>query len=577
MERLAARIAEAREALGYTQAQLAERVPCNPQTVSNWETGRRQPRYADLLRLAEILGRPVSWFLGEEQVAGSLDEVRDKFASVGRELAAIGELLRQAESPASGERLVPIAGWVSAEDGEFRAEPQGWRQLPASQAERIQLYRVRGERPEAGLREGDLLAIAASDTAAPHAMVMLGDGGQQRLAWRTETRFEGLGPIRSDATILGVVRWLQREFGDWADPSAAAQTRLAWLDAAATRIEALESRLEAGDGQWSELQAEGEAVAAAAEELRAVYGSSALQPAARALARVARALGEQGRYGEGLTLARRAAAYDAEVERLGERSRDALNNLYNLSQLALFEGELELAREAAEQAATAEDWVVRWKALKNLAELDVNFHDGDFDELVGQDILDLAAAHRDDDPQQALLAEGLAHEIRGNAWFTRGEPAKALAEAEAELAAATAAGRPYRVVNALLNVAQYAVALGLADRAEQALEQAAPLCAAQDLGDLDAMRLAHTVGVETLQGRLPEARQALLAALRLAYETSSKRAVLMAELGGLLLAQVTDGADAVAAHAAAALTQVEALGLVPYRQVVARLVEGADR
>jgi len=90
------------------------------------------------------------------------------------------------------------------------------------------------------------------------------------------------------------------------------------------------------------------------------------------------------------------------------------------------------------------------------------------------------------------------------------------------------------------------------------------------------MRLAHTVGASTLLGHLPEARQALLQALRLAYETGSKRAVLMAELGGVLLAQVTDGPDAVAAHAAAARRQAEALGLVPYKQVIARVVDGAE-
>lgn len=574
MERLAERIVEAREALGYTQAQLAERVPCNPQTVSNWETGRRQPRYADLLRLAEILGRPVSWFLGEPQSRGSLDAVRERFASVGRELAAIGELLRRDESPAA-DRLVPIVGWVDAVDGEFRAEPQGWRHLVAAEAEQVKLYRVRGERPEAGLRHGDLLAIAAAGDLPPDALVMVRDGaGRERLCRRVADGLEG---VEQPVTILGVVRWLQREFGESPDPAAAAAARLAWLGEATGRIEALESRLEAGEGKWSELESEAEAVAAAAEALRAVYGASALQPAARALARMARAAGEQGRYAAGLALAKQAAEYDAEAEQLGERSRDALNNLYNLSQLAIFEGDLALARSAAEQAATADDWSVRWKALKNLAELDVNFDDSPFDESLGQDILDLAAAHRDDDPQQALLAEAVAHEIRGNAWFTRGEPARALVAAEAELAAATAAGLPYRLVNALLNVAQYALALGSAARARAVLEQAAPLCAAQDLGDLEAMRLAHTVGCETLQGHLPEARLALLAALRLAYETGSKRAVLMAELGGLLLAQVTDGPAAVAAHAAAARRQADALGLVPYRRVIDRLVSGAGQ
>jgi len=259
------------------------------------------------------------------------------------------------------------------------------------------------------------LAIEPAVVAAPGRWVVVRAAGGERLGRRTAAGFEPLaGPGDTAATVVGVVRWLQREFDEAPDPAAAAAGRLVWLQQASARIAALEDQLEAGVGKWSQLEAEGEAVVAAAEVLRAVYGASALQPAARALARMARALGEQGRYAAGLVLARRAAVYDAETERLGERSRDALNNLYNVSQLALFEGDLVLARDAAEQAATAADWTVRWKALKNLAELDVNFSDGPFDATLGQGILDLAApiARR---PAKALLAEAGAR-VPGNAW-----------------------------------------------------------------------------------------------------------------------------------------------------------------
>ncbi len=120
MERLAARIAEAREALGLTQAQLAERVPCNPQ---RYRIGRPAAAagFARSVTVCLVLGRPVSWFLGEAQTPGSLDAVQQGFAAVGHELAAIGELLRQAESPAATDRLVPIVGWLEARDGEIRA------------------------------------------------------------------------------------------------------------------------------------------------------------------------------------------------------------------------------------------------------------------------------------------------------------------------------------------------------------------------------------------------------------------------------------------------------------------------
>ncbi len=579
MDTIGRRIMEAREALGYTQAQLAERVPCNPQTVSNWETARRQPRYADLLRLAEILARPVSWLLGEDAGAG-WDEVQAGFDRATAELARIKELLgERPPRESAGDRLVPVAGYVAAGPrAELVDEPSGWRLLAAAQADGVRVYRVRGDAHHPVLQDGDLIGIAAGETAAAGHLVQVTDSAGARLLkqlgadGRLLTVNPVYAPVSADGyAITGVVRWQQRELAGARDAAAEAAELLRRIEQAESEVERIEQRLERGDGQWTELNELCERIASDADMLKPVYGSRALAPAARALGRVARALGEQGQYPAALDSARRAADYYQRIERVGERSREALNNLYNLSQLALFLGDLELAEATAGQAAECDDWRVRWKALKNLAEIRVNYRAGGFDAEVGGDILEIADAHAAEDPVEANLARAVARELRGNAWLTHGDADRAAAEADQELAAAEAAGLPYRVANALLNQAQCAVARGQAAPALAALARAGTLTAAQDLGDLEALRLAHLAAAEALGGEPAAARVTLHRAMRRAAALGSPRAGLFAELAGLVIARRTGDRPAIEDHGAAARGCALAMRLEPYLAVIDRL------
>src|SRR3712207_6786337 len=52
------RLKHYRQAEGLTQAALAERVPCAPETIRKFEAGTRRPSYQMAERLAEILGLP---------------------------------------------------------------------------------------------------------------------------------------------------------------------------------------------------------------------------------------------------------------------------------------------------------------------------------------------------------------------------------------------------------------------------------------------------------------------------------------------------------------------------------------
>ncbi len=58
-----ARLRDARERCGLTQAEVAERLDVSWQTVSNWETGQRTPGADYLLDLAALYGESLVYLL----------------------------------------------------------------------------------------------------------------------------------------------------------------------------------------------------------------------------------------------------------------------------------------------------------------------------------------------------------------------------------------------------------------------------------------------------------------------------------------------------------------------------------
>lgn len=60
---LSTRIINAREASGYTQAQLALRMGIKKNTLANWENSHTSPRSNKLLELAGVLNVPVLWLI----------------------------------------------------------------------------------------------------------------------------------------------------------------------------------------------------------------------------------------------------------------------------------------------------------------------------------------------------------------------------------------------------------------------------------------------------------------------------------------------------------------------------------
>ena len=62
------RLRAARKEMGLTQTELAERLGISFVGVSQWESGKRNPKKETLVRLAAILDVPVSYFLDTENL-----------------------------------------------------------------------------------------------------------------------------------------------------------------------------------------------------------------------------------------------------------------------------------------------------------------------------------------------------------------------------------------------------------------------------------------------------------------------------------------------------------------------------
>jgi transcriptional regulator with XRE-family HTH domain len=71
---IANRIREARETLGWTQADLAHRLGVTEDTIRGWEAAEREPRSNRLVTMAGVLGVSAHWLLdGSAQFAPAED------------------------------------------------------------------------------------------------------------------------------------------------------------------------------------------------------------------------------------------------------------------------------------------------------------------------------------------------------------------------------------------------------------------------------------------------------------------------------------------------------------------------
>jgi transcriptional regulator with XRE-family HTH domain len=94
--RLGARLRARREGLGWSQAELAERIDISANYVSVLERGLKLPTLDTLVALAQALNVPASELLGEPQSDPWLEEVVTVAATMPRSLRPVALVVLRA-------------------------------------------------------------------------------------------------------------------------------------------------------------------------------------------------------------------------------------------------------------------------------------------------------------------------------------------------------------------------------------------------------------------------------------------------------------------------------------------------
>ncbi|OLQ81293.1 transcriptional regulator [Photobacterium proteolyticum] len=71
---IAARVRDAREWKEISQVAMAKRLDIARQTYLDLESGKTEPRITTLLKIAEITGRPLTWFIEEGTIPQSVHQ-----------------------------------------------------------------------------------------------------------------------------------------------------------------------------------------------------------------------------------------------------------------------------------------------------------------------------------------------------------------------------------------------------------------------------------------------------------------------------------------------------------------------
>ena len=64
---LAARLRQARQETGLTQQRVAELTRLEPNSIWRYEAGQREPSASTLNSLAALYGKPMEWFLSDDE------------------------------------------------------------------------------------------------------------------------------------------------------------------------------------------------------------------------------------------------------------------------------------------------------------------------------------------------------------------------------------------------------------------------------------------------------------------------------------------------------------------------------
>jgi len=102
---IAARIREAREWKEISQVTMAKRLDIARQTYLDLESGKTEPRVTTLMKIAEITGRALTWFVYEESISQSAVRCDD--------FAQLADLFTRVPEPARTALIAQHIGLMS--------------------------------------------------------------------------------------------------------------------------------------------------------------------------------------------------------------------------------------------------------------------------------------------------------------------------------------------------------------------------------------------------------------------------------------------------------------------------------
>ncbi len=73
-EKIGRKLQEAREEAGLSQEELAKKIGCTQASLSNYELGKRRLYLADLQRIGQIMGKPITYFLEDAEEEAPVQE-----------------------------------------------------------------------------------------------------------------------------------------------------------------------------------------------------------------------------------------------------------------------------------------------------------------------------------------------------------------------------------------------------------------------------------------------------------------------------------------------------------------------
>ncbi|MDH3741111.1 MAG: helix-turn-helix domain-containing protein [Hyphomicrobiales bacterium] len=89
---LGERVSEAREAIGLSLEEAAQRMAVKTATLKGWEAGKTQPRPNKLQMLAGVLGVPFSWLLDGSDEHDPMSEDNSRLDQLEHKLTRMRQL-----------------------------------------------------------------------------------------------------------------------------------------------------------------------------------------------------------------------------------------------------------------------------------------------------------------------------------------------------------------------------------------------------------------------------------------------------------------------------------------------------